>query len=195
MQPELLELNISSDSAKIGENNTEHEFLYFLYIEIFKKSTKSPTRKIKKTLLNQIDKRKYLVILQNRKKKRHLFLLINKFKMFGVEVGKFKPIELKPGMAYRDPFIELRRIDPDLFDNEILTGGPIVLKNIKIYWKSKNIKSRTLSSTSENTIFKAKFLKFYENFRPPYYGTWSKKSAIITGKKPFALDSVFFFFI
>ncbi|KAB7501559.1 Chromatin assembly factor 1 subunit A-B, partial [Armadillidium nasatum] len=33
--------------------------------------------------------------------------------------------------------------------------------------------------------FKAKFLKFCENNRPAYYGTWSKKSLHINGRKPF----------
>ena len=35
-----------------------------------------------------------------------------------------------------------------------------------------------------------KFLSFYEDVRPPYYGTWSKKSKFITGKKPFGIDSL-----
>lgn len=34
-----------------------------------------------------------------------------------------------------------------------------------------------------------KFLSFCEDVRPPYYGTWSKKSKFITGKKPFGIDT------
>lgn len=36
----------------------------------------------------------------------------------------------------------------------------------------------------------AKFLKFSENTRPPYYGTWRKVTKHITGRKPFGLDKV-----
>jgi chromatin assembly factor 1 subunit A len=38
--------------------------------------------------------------------------------------------------------------------------------------------------------YRAKYLKFEENQRPAYYGTWRKKSGSITGRKPFALDDV-----
>ena len=34
-----------------------------------------------------------------------------------------------------------------------------------------------------------KCLSFYEDIRPPYYGTWSKKSPLITGRKPFGIDA------
>ncbi|KAI8813648.1 chromatin assembly factor 1 subunit A-domain-containing protein [Cladochytrium replicatum] len=33
-----------------------------------------------------------------------------------------------------------------------------------------------------------KFLKFSENIRPPWFGTWSKTSRIITGRRPFTQD-------
>jgi len=36
---------------------------------------------------------------------------------------------------------------------------------------------------------KYKFLSFHEDVRPPYYGTWSHRSAIVTGSKPFAKDT------
>ena len=38
---------------------------------------------------------------------------------------------------------------------------------------------------------KYRFLSFYEDFRPPYHGTWSKRSKIITGKNPFGKDSTY----
>jgi chromatin assembly factor 1 subunit A len=37
---------------------------------------------------------------------------------------------------------------------------------------------------------KKKFLSFHEDVRPPYFGTWSKKSDVITGRTPFGQDSV-----
>lgn len=40
--------------------------------------------------------------------------------------------------------------------------------------------------------FRAKYYLFRENRRPPFYGTWRKKSSIITPRKPFATDKAFF---
>ncbi|KAF5270382.1 hypothetical protein FQR65_LT05570 [Abscondita terminalis] len=39
---------------------------------------------------------------------------------------------------------------------------------------------------------KAKFLKFDGNRRPPYFGTWRKKSVSIKPRNPFAIDNAFF---
>lgn len=36
---------------------------------------------------------------------------------------------------------------------------------------------------------KAVYLSFHENTRPAYYGTWSKKSSCITGRRPFNRDT------
>jgi hypothetical protein len=38
---------------------------------------------------------------------------------------------------------------------------------------------------------KYKFLSFHEDIRPPYYGTWSKPSKIVTGRSPFKQDTAF----
>jgi chromatin assembly factor 1 subunit A len=34
-----------------------------------------------------------------------------------------------------------------------------------------------------------RFLSFFEDCRPPYHGTWSKKSSVVTGAKPFGKDT------
>lgn len=39
---------------------------------------------------------------------------------------------------------------------------------------------------------RAKFLKFKENRRPAFHGTWRKKSMHITARRPFARDQVSF---
>lgn len=39
-------------------------------------------------------------------------------------------------------------------------------------------------------LYRAKFFKFHENRRPPYYGTWRKKSETVRPRKPFGLDTV-----
>ena len=37
-----------------------------------------------------------------------------------------------------------------------------------------------------------RFLSFHEDCRPPYHGTWSKKSSVVTGKTPFGKESKVF---
>lgn len=36
---------------------------------------------------------------------------------------------------------------------------------------------------------RVKFLKFEEDERPPYQGTWSKRSGKVTGRRPFGKDT------
>lgn len=36
------------------------------------------------------------------------------------------------------------------------------------------------------------FLSFHEDCRPPYHGTWTKQSSIVTGRTPFRKDATFF---
>lgn len=37
---------------------------------------------------------------------------------------------------------------------------------------------------------RVKLYKFHDNRRPPYYGTWRKKSTVIKPTKPFEQDKV-----
>lgn len=48
----------------------------------------------------------------------------------------------------------------------------------------------SIEETSTIQKYRAKFFKFEENRRPPYYGTWHKKSSVITPRRPFATDEV-----
>ncbi|XP_017491368.1 PREDICTED: chromatin assembly factor 1 subunit A-B, partial [Rhagoletis zephyria] len=40
--------------------------------------------------------------------------------------------------------------------------------------------------------FRAKFYKFHENRRPPYYGTWRKRTSVIKPRRPFVQDTKHF---
>lgn len=40
--------------------------------------------------------------------------------------------------------------------------------------------------------FRAKFYKFHENRRPPFYGTWRKRTNVIKPRRPFVQDAKFF---
>jgi len=42
------------------------------------------------------------------------------------------------------------------------------------------------------SFMRAKLLQFHENYRPAYYGTWRKRSSVITARRPWQQDSAFF---
>ncbi|KII60553.1 Chromatin assembly factor 1 subunit A-B [Thelohanellus kitauei] len=106
--------------------------------------------------------------------------------LYGVRVGNFLPIQLKPGMTFfkRVP----KPMDPN-FDSKIIVQDSSILKIDIDLWKKLKMKSgiRSLHSTLNN-YYAAKFFKFAENYRPPYYGTWSKKSVVVSGRRPFSRD-------
>lgn len=47
-----------------------------------------------------------------------------------------------------------------------------------------------IEETTDRQKYRAKFFKFEENRRPPYYGTWQKKSTLIRPRRPFVTDQV-----
>ncbi|KAJ8936222.1 hypothetical protein NQ318_009355 [Aromia moschata] len=50
----------------------------------------------------------------------------------------------------------------------------------------------TICEDKKNQKLRAKFLKFHENRRPPYFGTWRKKSVLVTPRRPIAEDTNMF---
>ena len=46
------------------------------------------------------------------------------------------------------------------------------------------------AETIKKTMHKVKFLKFAENNRPPYYGTYTKPSTTLSARNPFKQDEV-----
>ena len=57
--------------------------------------------------------------------------------------------------------------------------------------KIMNASSNGVNTVKPNNMFcktKAKLLQFYENERPAYWGTWSKKSSVVGPRRPFAKD-------
>jgi hypothetical protein len=55
--------------------------------------------------------------------------------------------------------------------------------------QSKKESSECVIVEDERRLFRFKLLQFCEDIRPPYFGTWSKVSTNITGRKPLALDN------
>jgi|UniRef100_A0AC35FUD8 chromatin assembly factor 1 subunit A len=52
----------------------------------------------------------------------------------------------------------------------------------------QHLPKRPLTKTNR---LKAKLFQFHTNYRPPYYGTWRKRSKIITGRRPFAKETIY----
>eukprot|EP01134_Creolimax_fragrantissima_P006550 CFRG6550T1 len=79
-------------------------------------------------------------------------------------------------------------------ENEILTRENTELACLSI----KNLKEcsgndlASFSTVSDTRKVHLKLLQFHDNYRPPYFGTWSKNSDMITGRTPFKQDSELF---
>jgi chromatin assembly factor 1 subunit A len=72
----------------------------------------------------------------------------------------------------------------DFKDDEIL-----ILEDDDISGVTDNIVE---SYPTANQLPRPKLLQFWENRRPPYWGTWRKKSQSIRPKNPFYMDKTFF---
>ncbi|XP_052283545.1 chromatin assembly factor 1 subunit A-A-like [Dreissena polymorpha] len=126
--------------------------------------------------------------------------------------GMFMPFELKPNMRLapanrRAPLDESQREKLDEWITE-QTSSETYLKALKSPGFVKGKGSKTwpkqleedddveLMSHEKETIEKVthrvKFLRFQENTRPPYYGTWRKKSSKLTPRNPFKQDQGLF---
>lgn len=86
--------------------------------------------------------------------------------------------ELKSGRTPRKSNKTWSYIDPS--DDVVIVEEDVTLGERVYEEKPKMEKMR------------AKFLKFHENQRPPYYGTWRKKSKAIKPKRPLVKDKAYF---
>uniref|UniRef100_A0A8R1IU27 Chromatin assembly factor 1 subunit A dimerization domain-containing protein n=2 Tax=Caenorhabditis japonica TaxID=281687 RepID=A0A8R1IU27_CAEJA len=91
----------------------------------------------------------------------------------------YRPFQQKDGMTMA-PILPRKPLDND-FD--------IFEQNDEINSLSEFLNSATKLEKPKQNDMKAKFYQFHENRRPPYYGTWRKKSTIIRGWTPFAEET------
>ena len=56
----------------------------------------------------------------------------------------------------------------------------------------EEILNESIKPTEKKIIKKAKLLQFHDNQRPAYFGTWTKKTTKISGRKPFGEDTELF---
>lgn len=64
--------------------------------------------------------------------------------------------------------------------------------DVEIVEEQNDLGETICEDTNKATKLRAKFLMFHENRRPPYYGTWSKKSEFVKARNPFGEDKKLF---
>lgn len=85
------------------------------------------------------------------------------------------PMEIEPIIKKISP----TRAGPNFFVNYLKSIKSGQYKPFRIHRKPRG-------------PLRAKLLQHHEDIRPPYFGTWQRKSKVITGRRPFALDEEVF---
>ncbi|XP_075217445.1 uncharacterized protein LOC142322349 [Lycorma delicatula] len=75
---------------------------------------------------------------------------------------------------------------PDDTDDDVIVIESEVVENNYKEGKKSNCEKKRLQRP------RAKLLQFHENRRPPYWGTWRKKSSVIGPRTPFGKDNAIF---
>ncbi|KNC73361.1 hypothetical protein SARC_14079, partial [Sphaeroforma arctica JP610] len=58
--------------------------------------------------------------------------------------------------------------------------------------ESSGVSKEAYTGLGGSQTMHLKLLQFHDNYRPPYFGTWSRKSAQISGRTPFKMDTDLF---
>uniref|UniRef100_A0A914XZ53 Chromatin assembly factor 1 subunit A n=1 Tax=Panagrolaimus superbus TaxID=310955 RepID=A0A914XZ53_9BILA len=74
-------------------------------------------------------------------------------------------------------------------NNKMTTEEKEKLLKVKLN-KSDYLQKLPKRPATKINRMKAKLFQFHTNYRPPYYGTWRKRSKIITGRRPFAKETI-----
>jgi chromatin assembly factor 1 subunit A len=94
---------------------------------------------------------------------------------------------------------EINKIDIDTFDRVFMCNAPLdeMQPNLFEWLKKPRLKKRlTLRNTTGipsaqfAALSRMKLLSFHTDFRPPYRGTCSRKTAIISGRRPFGKEPI-----
>jgi hypothetical protein len=99
----------------------------------------------------------------------------------------FRPFCVKPNVSVFSPVIKV--IELDDFDKKVGSGVSNVKEKFLEWLKSsklvtgRKIIPKAYRITGLSTPWK--LIQFTEDVRPPYFGTWTTKSKLVNGKKPF----------
>lgn len=117
----------------------------------------------------------------------------------------FLPFQLKPNQELAEivPKISRSRFNFETFEKEVekqnvglrhLYLGEVKEKNIFRTGRKKfkptineNEKDLVIQDFKPK-VYKVKYLHFHSDVRPPYFGTWSKRSVKISGRRPLSKD-------
>lgn len=124
--------------------------------------------------------------------------------------GLFMPFEVKNNMRMApscrrstaeeltenlDALMSTQKHDT-LYLEELRTGRFTPRKSLKTWPKEEEPEDVYHISHEEDVVkkvtYRVKLLQFHTNYRPPYYGTWRKKSSVLTPKFPWKQDTKLF---
>lgn len=91
----------------------------------------------------------------------------------------FQDFEIKEGMTLAPIHVRQTKLTDEEKENLL-----------KIEVESEYLKNLPKRNVTKCCPNKAKYYHFHENYRPPYYGTWRKKSEVVTGRRPFVKEIV-----
>ena len=128
-------------------------------------------------------------------------------------VGPFLPFQLKPDQSLANPIPSCIRDNFNVaaFDCDVQyqdESKQLYLDEIKkrdTFRVGRKYRLKAKKTSNDNDIqilelnsqsmikddipkFKVKFLSFHENCRPPYFGTYNKRSRQVTGRRPFGQE-------
>eukprot|EP01135_Chromosphaera_perkinsii_P006708 Nk52_evm22s559 gene=Nk52_evmTU22s559 len=111
----------------------------------------------------------------------------------------FKPFEIMEDMEISSlcPKKNISRevIDQRLADGNNKSSSELLAFHVGNWRKNRKVNSietKEFASDCEDELSCLKYLHFAENIRPPYYGTWSKKTKLISGRRPLGKDTTLF---
>ncbi|XP_015929093.1 chromatin assembly factor 1 subunit A [Parasteatoda tepidariorum] len=120
----------------------------------------------------------------------------------------FKPFQISEDMTLAPviPSVSQERFNREVFDTAVISqsGTHLYLQHLKsgsyhdVQCRKRKRKSKQCETevivieTDEIELnLTPKLIQFHENVRPPYWGTWRKKSRAIRPRNPFGQDDIF----
>ncbi|KAL3104792.1 hypothetical protein niasHT_023991 [Heterodera trifolii] len=95
---------------------------------------------------------------------------------------RFRPFQLKEGMRIA-PVLMRRPLNETEYHN-FLRSAENEASDFLARCKTKRQKHTATNTDAQ----KPKYYHFHDNYRPPYWGTWRRRSAQITGRRPFGRE-------
>eukprot|EP00026_Physarum_polycephalum_P003981 Phypoly_transcript_03998.p1 GENE.Phypoly_transcript_03998~~Phypoly_transcript_03998.p1 ORF type:complete len:743 (+),score=218.56 Phypoly_transcript_03998:3-2231(+) len=149
---------------------------------------------------------------EKRKKERQQAVLANFIKVAPVEAPR-KPQKVDPDLliqpfvcgsefVFPPSYLRTRQPSPGFDDAIAHKDGQITIEKLQVEFREhmhgKRNRKRDKKRRAEKlqglppALSNMKLLRFHDNVRPAYYGTFSKRSAVLTGRRPLRTDDAVF---